>query len=504
MTGWLTKEVFFDRQAERGDALTYDDITLRFMASDVADTEVSLDTRFSTSVQLKNPFVSAAMDTVTDSDMAIAMARLGGIGIIHNAMDLGAQRKEVRKVKNAQNGFIEDPVSYHIDTPLEKILDDRPGHDSDFWSYLVYDSGKKLVGMLNEDDFLFAEDHSISAGEAMKPLEALEWEKIGTTKEEAYRKMLEEKVTKLPIRNEDGTIGGLYTFSDVSRIIRGNPGNITMDENGQLCVGAAVGTRSEDALLRTEAMLRYGLDVVVIDTSTGDMKYAIDTLRELKAAHPGLDVVIGNISDADSVRKLVEAGADGIKVGQGPGAICTTRRELGGGLPQATAVFECFRAMEELSPTKRVPICADGGIVYRGDVSKALALGADTVMMGGFLAGTEESASKPRILNDGTKVASYRGMGSEGAMRDGNDARGYGSGKEIPPPQGVEGFVAYKGPLEFVIGALATQLRKSMATCNAATIREHQQKTRVRRITAAGLREAHAHDIAISDMTLAA
>jgi IMP dehydrogenase len=489
MPSSIDKDTFFEQRAERGEALTFADVSLRFKASSVIDREVDTTTCFSRNVELKVPYVSAAMDTVTGPRMAIAMARLGGLGMLHAAMDKNEQRKAVRRVKTAQSGLIEEPVAYHQDTPLRQILADRTDgkYDSDFWSYLVYDNNQKLTGMLNQADFEFAEDISVPISSAMKPLSELLVAPVGTSRDEAYKRMVEGKKTKLPLVNNDGTIGGLYTFSDLKRLIRRNPENYAMDDKGRLRVAAAISTKDEP-MERIEAMLRYGLDVVVFDSSIGDHElFMVPYIREAKISFPGLDIVVGNISDDESVPLLIDAGADGLQVGQGPGAICSTRD---------ARVMREYTAQQGVDP---VPIGSDGGIVLRGDVSKAIAAGADYVVMGNFLAGTDETPVPVHRREDGSAYVEYRGMGSEAAMRDrtGNRDR-YSNDGSIPPPQGVKAEVPYKGSVNTVIRDLDIQVRKSLAACDATNIEQHQQNTRVYQQTAAGQRESHPHDVRIA------
>lgn len=504
LTRETVNDAYFDRLAGNRQTLTYDDVTeMPAGYSDVSYMGVDTSALFSLGIELKRPLVPAAMDYVTGSKMAIAIARLGGIAVIPYNLSEDQQRKEVRVVKNAQRGLIDEPVGYHEDVPLKKILDDRPDLDSDFWSYLVRDNEGRLVGMLNKDDFMFAEDHDVTAGKAMKPLEDLLTAPVGTTKEEAYEMMRTRKVTKLPLlyngdaSHKDGTVAGLYTFSDVSRLIRGNPEEYTIDEDGRLRVAGAV-PWTEDAMGRVQAMLRYGVDAIVLDSSQGYTEPVLNRCREIKAAWPNLQLVVGNIANPASVEPVIEAGADAIKVGIGPGSICTTRRELGIGIPQITAIHGCARASHE---SKRpVPICADGGIVFRGDISKAIAAGADTIMSGFMFAGTDENPIRPVTLDDGTKYVPYRGQGSEGAMLDSAAAKArydQAGGSRMPVPQGVEAAVAYKGPVADVVKSIDEQLRKSMAACNARTIEEHQHNTELWQTTAAGQKEAHSHDVTI-------
>ncbi len=495
------KEHFFDIRQDQGMAVTYDDVTIMTEASDYDPDEVSTESYFTANVPLKVPFVSAAMDSVTGAEMAIAMAKFGGIGVINYGLSPKEQKREVRRVKLALNGMVETPVSFSQDMSLEKILRKCDKKGWDFRSFPIVDNAGKLVGMLTSKDFIFSTDMAEPASAAMTPRDELMVADPDTSIKEAYKRMQKEKKSTLPLVDSEGRVVGMYVYSDVDRIQRGNPNRYNLDDDNRLRVAAAVPT-TEQGLRRIGLMRRY-VDVVVIDTSTGDNKHARNYLREIKVSFPELDVMVGNISNPKSVKLLADLGADGIKVGQGPGSICTTRRELGYGVPQVTAIYGCAQAARQLN--RHVPICGDGGVVFRGDISKAIAARADSVMMGSMLAGTDETPIKPIVLDNGETVVPYRGMGSEGAMRDSAAAKarydakyGNSESRRLPVPQGVEAVVAYKGSVIGILRDALEQLRKSMSGANAGTIKQHQDNTEFWQTTTAGIREAHPHDVMIT------
>lgn len=487
----LSKEEFFANHEQMGMALTYDDVRLTTAPSDHDQSEVDTTSLFSRNIELKVPIVSAAMDTVTEAPMAIAMAKMGGLGVIHAGLSIERQREEVRRVKLHLNGLIENPVVVGWDYTLAEILADKDKRHWDFSTFPVVDEEQRLKGILTQNDFEFASDSSVSAGLAMTPIEEIVSATSGTTVQEAYEIMRSKKKKTLPLIDETGRMDGMYILSDVKRIIEGNPNQYNLDANGQLLVAAAVPTNPQ-ATERVQAMEKY-LDVAVIDTAQGDLKYARQTLTLLKEEFKGIDVVIGNISSSESAELLANLGADGIKVGQGPGSICTTRPETGIGTPQVTAVYECMKAVRG----KGVPVCADGGLREPGDISIAIAAGAHSVMMGSMLAGTEEAPGELVYSKDGSVSKVYRGMGSPGALRDSQASRDrYGSpGMEDPLPEGIESIISYKGSVLPVMARYIKALRKSLAYVGAADIEAHRSKTGFTRITNAGLAESHTHDV---------
>jgi IMP dehydrogenase len=482
---------------EMGDvALTYDDVRLRTRASEVKPLPEKLDltSRFSEHVGLKIPFVSAAMDTVTDGDMAIAMAMAGGLGVIHAAMPIEDQVREVHRVKVEVNGLIEAPVTVREDDTLESVLKMCDANGYSFRTFPVLNKNGKFIGVLTGTDFKYPDSLRVTVGSVMTDASKVTSAPVGTALDDAYRKMQKRRINTLPLIDAKGTVSGMYIFSDVSRIFR-NSQQYNVDKNGRLCTAAAVSTGT-DALTRIEALQPY-LDVVVIDTADGDSYYAFETLREVKKAYPDLDVVVGNISEGTSARKLAEAGANGIKVGQGPGSICTTRRETGIGMPQVTAIYDCVKALGE--DFKHIPVCADGGIKDHGDISIAIAVGASSVMMGRMLAGTKEAPGIVMTRGDGSRVKVYRGMGSMSALRDNEASRrryaANGSGQFLP--EGVESYVPYEGLVSEVVERCTLALTKSMRYVKVPDIESHRRETRLMRITNAGLAESHPHDVDI-------
>jgi len=487
--GLPEKADFFETISQQGVALTYDDVRIRTGPSQVSPSEVSIESKFSTNVELRTPIVSAAMDTVTTSDMAIAMAKLGGLGIIHAGFGPKEQRDEVRRVKLHLNGLIERPITVSGDSTMGDVIKMCDERDFDFRTFPVLDNDERFIGLLTQNDFDFSnDDRSAVVSNVMTPIKEVISAESGMDVNSAYSLMKDAKKKTLPLIDKDGRVTGLYVFADARRLVEGNPDKYNLDKNGRLIVGAAVPT-DEEALTRIEGMLQY-LDVAVIDSAQGDSKFAFQTLKSIKEQFPNLDVVVGNISAAESATLLEDAGADGIKVGQGPGSICTTRVVTGIGCPQVTAVWECSKGVN-------VPVCADGGITNPGDISIAIAAGASSVMMGRVLAGTDESPGQI-ITREGKQYVFFRGMGSPSAIRDSAASqKRYGAEEGQAPPlsEGVETYVPYVGSVGVVVDNNARALRKSMSYCGAPDIETHKTKTGLFRITNAGLRESHPHDI---------
>ncbi len=482
---------FFERLADEGLALTFDDVRAQTRSGrDVEPFEPDLRSKFSRNVDLIVPFVSAAMDTVTDSRMAIAMAQMGGIGVIHAAMDPETQKREVRAVKIKLNGLIENPITVRADDPMQNVINEHG--ERGFHTFPVVDNNGKCVGVLTKRAFDFF-DRTGTVRECMSVREnsGLITVESGTTIKQAYEMMNDQRLRMLPVLDNEGRVEGLYLWSDVKRIVRGNNTGYNVDEHGRLRVAAAVPTDGS-AIDRVQEMHK-DIDVVVIDSADGDSYYSFQTLRELKRKFPDLDVVVGNISNPDSARELAEEGADGIKVGQGPGSICSTRPEIGIGRPQVSAVYEIWRQVRDFG----IPICADGGIREHGDVPIAIAVGASSVMMGNMLAGTDEAPGEIINLPNGARVKTYRGMGSASAMRESSSARNrYGGDNfNMPLPEGVEGYVPLKGPVADILDACRRALRKQMLYCKTKTIPDHQARALLDRITGAGLAESHPHSI---------
>lgn len=491
----LDKQAFFGAMNAQGLALTFDDVRLATRRSDYTASAVSIASRFSRNVELRSPIASAAMDTVTTAKMAIAMAKMGGIGVIHAGLTPTEQRDEVRKVKHALNGRIDKPICVRLDQTLAEVAAMCQTRDFAFRTFPVIDDAGHFAGLLTQNDFDFGMARPATKISAvMTPAADVVTGRETLDVARAFTLMKKHKKKTIPLVDGEANVKGLYVLSDVVRLVGGNPDNYNLDARGRLRVAAAVPT-DDGALERIELMGDY-LDVAVIDSAQGDSKFAFSTLKAIKRAHPKLDVVVGNVSSAESARLLAEAGADGIKVGQGPGSICTTRIETGIGCPQVTAIYECVEAAREYD----VPVCADGGITSPGDISIAIAAGASCVMMGSKLAGTSESPGEVTVGDNGQMVKLYRGMGSPTAMRDSAASRArYGvdgtAGK--PLSEGVESYVAYKGSVIEVLDHYIKALRKSMSYVGSADIAAHQSDTRFIRITNAGYRESQPHDVAV-------
>lgn len=475
------------------EGLTFDDVLLIPAYSEVLPREVCLSGRFSRNITLNIPIVSAAMDTVTEAPMAIALAREGGIGVIHKNMTIAEQAAEVRKVKRAENGMIDDPVTIHKDQTVGDAL--KLMSENHIGGIPVVDGDNMLVGIVTNRDVRFQTDLTVKIEDAMTSTGLVTIRDNQTDREYVKKVLQEHKVEKLPVVNADGKIVGLITYKDITKE-KLHPYSCK-DAKGRLRVAAGVGITA-DALDRVSALVAEGVDAVVLDSAHGHSKGVIDKLKEIKAVYPNLDVVIGNIATADAARDLVEAGADGIKVGIGPGSICTTRIVAGVGVPQLTAIFECAKEAHKAG----IPVIADGGLRYSGDIVKALAAGGDCVMCGSMFAGTEEAPGETIIYN-GRKFKTYRGMGSLDAMAAGSKDR-YFQDKETETkklvPEGIVGRVPYKGTLEETVYQLIGGLRSGMGYCGAHNIAE-LQNARFTKVTASGMTESHPHDVTITKET---
>lgn len=479
---------------EEGFALTFDDVRLRTGYAEVMPDEINIESKFSRNVGLKIPIVSAAMDTVTEYGLAIEIAKLGGIGVIHRSLSPDDQAFNVTRVKHHLNGLIEKPIWVYEDEKVSSILSKRDAKGYPFHSFPVLNRERKLVGIVTENDFEFCGNNSSSASEIMSTelLTSLE----NTSLDKAYDIMRREKKKILPLVKENGEIAGMYVFSDVKRIKTRSAETYNIDDKSQLRVAAAVGV-GEEALERVVLLAEENVDVIVVDTAHGDTRSVFDTLKEIKKSYGSLDVVVGNISVGDSAKRLANAGADGIKIGQGPGSICTTRVIAGIGRPQVSAIYDCVKELEQYG----IPICADGGLRNSGDIPIAIAAGSHSVMMGSMLAGTEEAPGEI-VFAQGSQWKSYRGMGSLGAMETNKSSRerylqGEG-GKNQMIPEGVEGLVPYKGKLDEIVFQYVGGLRRGMGYVGAASIEELREKGDFDRITAAGFSESHPHDIKIT------
>ncbi len=472
------------------EALTFDDVLLVPQYSEVLPHEVDVSTYLTRKIKLNIPIVSAAMDTVTEARLAIALAREGGIGIIHRNLTIKRQAEEVEKVKKSESGMIISPVVVQPDTKVAQALKIMEKYKIS--GVPVVDENRKLVGILTNRDlrFIRPEDYVKPVSEFMTK-ENLITAREGITLEEAEEIFRKYKIEKLPIVDENGIIKGLITIKDIVK--RRKYPNACKDDLGRLRVGAAVGT-GEDTLDRVSALVEAGVDVVVVDTAHGHSKRVLETVERIKSHFPELDVIAGNVATAEGTKALIEAGADAVKVGVGPGSICTTRIVAGVGVPQITAIMESSAVAREYG----VPVIADGGIRYSGDIVKALAAGASAVMLGNLLAGTEEAPGET-IYYQGRAYKVYRGMGSLGAMSSRLSSDRYGQERmEKFVPEGIEGRVPYKGKLAEVVYQLVGGLRSGMGYVGARNIKELQEKARFVRITWAGYRESHVHDVQIT------
>jgi IMP dehydrogenase len=467
--------------------LTFDDVLLIPAKSQVLPKEVDLTTMFSRNVKINVPIVSSAMDTVTEADLAIAIAREGGIGIIHRAMSPDKQRAEVDKVKKSESGMILDPITIPPDAPISEALSLMEKYRIS--GVPVTEKGK-LIGIITNRDLRFETQFTKRVVKVMTK-EKLITAPVGTDLDKAMKILHKYKIEKLPIVDKANKLKGLITIKDIEK--RKKYPGACKDNVGRLRVGAAIGT-GENAIHRAELLVKAGVDVIVIDTAHGHTASVITTLKALKKKL-NIDVIAGNIATAEAAADLIKAGADGIKVGIGPGSICTTRIIAGSGMPQITAIKTCY----SVSKNYGVPIIADGGIKYSGDITKALAAGAHSVMIGSLFAGTDESPGE-LVLFQGRSYKVYRGMGSIGAMEQGSKDRYMQAGVESTKlvPEGVEGRVPYKGPLSQSIHQLTGGLRSGMGYCGCTNLDELRRKAKFIRITNAGLRESHVHDVIVT------
>jgi IMP dehydrogenase len=468
--------------------LTYDDVVLVPAKSQVLPIEVQTNTRLSRKIQINIPIVSSAMDTVTESRLAIAIAREGGIGIIHRVLSPADQAAEVDKVKKSESGMILDPVTI---SPEQTIQDAYELMAKYRISGIPVTKNKKLVGILTNRDLRFETRMELKVSQVMKQ-DKLVTAPEGTSLEKAREILHEHRIEKLPVVNKHFELKGLITIKDIEKRIK-YP-TACKDGHGRLRVGAAVGV-GPDTEDRVAQLKKAGVDVVVVDTAHGHSQAVLDTVKMIKKHFPDMELVAGNIATAEAAKDLLKVGVDAVKVGVGPGSICTTRIVSGAGMPQLTAIADCAKALEGSG----VPIIADGGIKSSGDISKALAAGASSVMLGGLLAGTEESPGET-VLYQARTYKVYRGMGSIGAMERGGGDRYGQAGRQAPKlvPEGIEGRVPYKGPLSAVIYQLVGGVKSGMGYCGCKTIPELQQKATFIRQTIAGLREGHVHDVIIT------
>src|SRR6056297_1674626 len=471
------------------EGLTFDDVLLVPQKSDVVPKEVSTKTKLTDDIYLNTPIISAGMDTVTEGDMAIAMAREGGLGVIHKNMPIKVQAAEVDRVKRSESGVIVDPFFLSPDALIEEA--EALMSKYHISGVPIVDDNEKLLGILTNRDLRFVEDYKRPVSEVMTD-EELVTAPVGTDLEGAKEQLRNHKIEKLPIVDDDGILRGLITIKDIEKA-KQYP-KASKDKRGRLLAAAAVGT-GNDTDARVEALVEAGVDLLIIDTAHGHSQNVIKVVKEIKDKYPNLPVIAGNVATAEATEALIKAGADVVKVGIGPGSICTTRVVAGVGVPQITAINDSARVAKKYGKT----VIADGGIKYSGDIVKAISAGANTVMIGSLLAGTEESPGELEIYK-GRSYKEYRGMGSVGAMKEGSKDRYFQEDNENKKlvPEGIEGRVPYKGSISNCVLQLMGGLRAGMSYCGSKTVQELQEKSRLLRISSAGLREGHPHDIIIT------
>ena len=476
------------------EGLTYDDVTLVTQYADFLPDDTSLETKLTSRTMMKVPFMSAAMDTVTEAPMAIAMALAGGIGCIHKNLEENDQAAQVAKVKNHLNGLIASPVCFHANDDIGFLRSEKKRMGLKFNGFPVLDADDRLVGMITSSDMRFAPMNAATLKDVMQPC-PITGDK-STTLKKAYELMRKAKVGKLPLVDKSGHVIGLYSFTDVARIVENSASGYNCDEKFRLRVSASVSGGKGD-LTRMEKLAEAGVDVVVVDSAHGHSKGIIEMTKYIVRHFPKVDVIAGNIATGEAAVALAKAGAHAVKVGIGPGSICTTRVVCGVGIPQLTAVYNAAKALRGSG----VAVIADGGIKLSGDVPKAIAAGADSVMLGSVLAGTEESPGE-KIYSNGRQYVVYRGMGSMAALKNGKGSRARyfqdDESEENLVPQGIEGMVPYSGHVKSIMTQFCGGLRASLGYCGARTIDELHKKGKFYRVTAAGLREARPHDITIT------
>jgi IMP dehydrogenase len=467
------------------EGLTFDDVLLQPAHSLIAPSEAETSTRLTAQIDLKIPIISAAMDTVTESHMAIALAQQGGIGIVHRNMPIDRQAEEVDRVKRSESGMIVDPVTIEPERKISEALEVMKRYRI---SGIPVTTHGKLVGILTNRDLRFETRYELPISEVMTK-DDLITVPVGTTLEEAQKILHKHRVEKLLVVDDQFVLKGLITVKDIQKKLK-YP-NAAKDQHGRLRVAAAIGSGG-DFLERAQELVRMKVDAIAIDSAHGHSQRVMDAIKAVKSRFPEVQLLAGNVGSYEGARDLIRLGADGIKVGIGPGSICTTRVVSGAGVPQITAIAECSKATREAG----VPLISDGGIKYSGDITKAIAAGADSVMIGSLLAGTDESPGET-ILYQGRTFKSYRGMGSLGAMPGNADRYGQASNGKLVP-EGIEGRVPYKGPLADLVYQLVGGLRSGMGYCGCATITELQERAKFLRVTVAGLRESHVHDVIIT------
>jgi IMP dehydrogenase len=474
------------------EGLTFDDVSLILEYADFLPNETEVKTKFSRNIDLNIPFVSAAMDTVTESNMAIAMAQLGGIGVIHKSLTPKKQAEEVKLVKNYLNGLIKTPITFSPDITVDEMLKLRTDKKYPFSGFPIVDEDNKLLGMITRRDIKFVTNTSMKLKDVM--IRNLSTAGKDTALTEAFKIMMEQKVGKLPLVDGEGRLAGLYSLQDVRSVIENINPMYNRDSEHKLRVAAAIGPYDFE---RIEELINAGCDALVIDTSHGHSKGVIETVIECKKSFPNvLDIVAGNVATSEGARALMDAGADAVKVGIGPGSICTTRVVAGVGIPQISAIYKSVKGCNY-----GIPIIADGGIKQSGDVAKAIVAGASSVMMGSVLAGTQESPGE-KIYHKGRTFVVYRGMGSLDAMKGSSSSRERYGVKDIENidnlvPQGIEGMVPYRGSLNQVINQFVGGVKYTLGYCGTKTIDELRARGRFIKVSPAGLKEAHPHDVTI-------
>lgn len=473
-----------------GQGLTYDDVLLIPAYSEVLPREVNIQSKFSRNITLNTPIISAAMDTVTESEMAIAMAREGGIGVLHKNMTIREQAQEVRKVKRSESGMIIDPITLHLNATVGDAKKAMKEHS--IGGIPIVDDNKILKGIVTNRDLRFERDNAKNIQEVMTS-DRIVTAHEGTTLGDAELILQENKIEKLPVINDKNQLVGLITFRDITKLTL-KP-NANKDKYGRLRVAAAIGVTA-DAIERAKALVDAGVDALIIDTAHGHSQGVVRTLKEVKQAFPEVDVVVGNIATAAAAKYLVEAGADAVKVGIGPGSICTTRVVAGVGFPQFSAVMEVSQALKGTG----VPVIADGGLRYTGDIPKALGAGADAVMLGSMLAGTKESPGET-IIYEGRKFKTYRGMGSVESMKQGSKDRYFQDVEDDVKklvPEGIEGRVPYKGEVTESMTQFIGGLRAGMGYCGAKDIPTLKETAQFVQLTSSGIGESHPHNVTIT------
>ena len=470
------------------EGLTFDDVLLIPQKSEILPSQIDTKTKLTKDIELNIPLMSASMDTVTESKMAISMARQGGIGIIHKNMSIEEQASEVDRVKRSESGVIVDPFSLSKGHTIQDA--DNIMARYKISGVPIVDENNILIGIITNRDIKFETDMSRKIEEAMTTQEHLVTAKEGVTLEQAKDILGKHRIEKLPIVDDEGHLKGLITIKDIEKKIQ-YP-NSAKDKKGRLLCGAGVGI-TNDLLERVDALYKAKVDIIVLDSAHGHSQNVINALKKVKAAYPDLPVIAGNVATAAGCEDLIKAGADCVKIGMGPGSICTTRVVAGIGVPQITAIMDCY----EVAKKYDIPIIADGGIQYSGDIVKALAAGANVCMMGSMFAGTEESPGEI-VLYAGRSYKTYRGMGSIAAMEDGSKDRYFQSGQKKLVPEGVEGMVAYKGKAEDIVFQMIGGIKSGMGYCGAPTIEQLQANAEFVKITAASLKESHPHDIKIT------